>query len=122
MFRLLFLGFNAPTKPPPTIPIKHEGPQAIPAPDNIPTSELHEIFQEKYQDTNGHEVTSTHETIKPSTEGNSNPGVAMVPHAIPLSNFESHDPFRDSFHGTVSSISNSHFSPTNFSRILGIWF
>ncbi|XP_057309020.1 abnormal pharyngeal pumping eat-20-like isoform X2 [Hydractinia symbiolongicarpus] len=86
--------FVAPTKPPPTIPLKHEGPQAIPAPDNIPSNVIHELFAVHTADSNGNTETTFHESV--GSDVDSNPGVVMVPHlanAGPLPNMESHNPF-----------------------------
>lgn len=76
--------FINPTKAPPTVPLKHVGPQAIPAPINIPLNEIHDVFTIHSYDENGNPYSEMHEEIRPGKEGIVNPGANLVPHPIAM--------------------------------------
>eukprot|EP00111_Clytia_hemisphaerica_P003787 TCONS_00010866-protein len=86
---LSFRGVNcedyiSPTKPPPTIPLKQVGPQAIPAPMNAPNSDIRDVFTYRSTDQYGNPYSETHEEIRKGPQGLVNPGASLVPHPVAL--------------------------------------
>ena len=76
--------YLSPTRPPPTIPLKQVGPQAIPAPVNAPNTDIHDIYAYHSVDEFGNPYSEVHEDIRKGPKGLVNPGASLVPHPVAL--------------------------------------
>jgi len=76
--------FVSPTRAPPTVPFKQVGPQAIPAPVNAPTSDIHDVYTLHSYDEFGNPYSEMHEETRKGSEGLVNPGASLVPHPVRL--------------------------------------
>ena len=83
-FPIPLLDYISPTRPPPTIPLKQVGPQAIPAPVNSPNTDIHDVYAYHSVDEFGNPYSEVTEEIRKGPQGMVNPGASLVPHPVAL--------------------------------------